>query len=156
MKTGKLSSYSGHACLVCRKKNTDYKTYEQFGVEIQIPVCPDHYHSIDAKAEADRVSRVIRAQAEAARQPVTLQDDWAGARKMEHYCHEPFSSDTRHTFWIPQLITDNGVVAVGNVADGDDQRADCMVATARFTTASAAQAFAEDYRDQELGKEKGA
>ena len=139
MKKGTLTASQNAACLVCRKKSAHYKTYEQWGIEIRIPLCMDHYHSIDARSEA-------------ARQPVALKDDWAGARKMEHYCHEPLSRDTFHTFWIAQLMTENGVVAVGKPADGDDQRTDCTVALARFTTAERAQAFAEDYLARESQK----
>ena len=155
MKTWSVSSTDNRACMICRKRTGNSKTHEQFGVKLNIPLCEDHYDSIDGKAEADRASRGIRAQAEAARQLSVLRPDWAGARKMTHYCHEPLSAETRHIFWIAQAMTTQGeLVAVGSVEDGDDQRTDCTVALARFTTAERAQAFAEDYLAHEA--EKGA
>lgn len=152
MKTWNGTSTESRACMICRKKMGHHKTYEQFGVKLDIPLCEDHYLSIDGKAETDRASRGIRAQAEAMRQVSVLRSDWAGARKITHYCHGPLAKETRHVFWIAQLKTDDDVVAVGSVEDGDDQRADCTVALARFTTAEAAQAFAEDYLARERTK----
>ncbi len=81
--------------------------------------------------------------------------EWAGVEEIEHFCHEPFLRANLHKFWLPKIRVDGEEMTCGHKGDGDDQRPDCAVDLAKFTTATAAQTFAEEYRDRELGTSQG-
>lgn len=83
--------------------------------------------------------------AKASGEPREIRRNWAGARKIAHYCRRPISKEHFHEFWIPQVIVDGEKVAVGERPDGDDHRKGCSVDLARFTTHDGAQAFARKW-----------
>lgn len=45
MKQGFCNSSESKPCIVCNKQTANYRTYEQAGIEIKIPLCDDVYHN---------------------------------------------------------------------------------------------------------------
>ena len=48
-------------CVRCNAATRKYKIYRQSNIEIKIPVCDEHYKTIDVQSEANIAIKAIRA-----------------------------------------------------------------------------------------------
>ena len=60
MKQGWKHSSESKQCVKCRRVTSHYKTYEESGIEVVLPLCDEHFDSVEAAATAQLSIRAIK------------------------------------------------------------------------------------------------